>query len=163
VLFLCLKEVINIVTLIDIYKAIISKITVALTDTEFSTTKFSSTSIVEGITRPSLYLDFQNNKTNKFNYYIKERKLYVELFYFATIRDNAKIELLKIHDILENAFLEELQVLETFYFPVSEVKFDVNKTDGYLTCSFELYSLEEIEMLDLSEYMETLEVNAKIN
>ena len=154
---------VNIVTLIDIYKAIISKVTVALTDTDYSTTTFSSTSITENITRPSLYLDFSNNKTNKFNFYIKERSLRVELFYFATIRDNAKIELLKIQDILENAFLEEIKVSDTFYFPVSEVEFDVNKTDGYLVCSFELYSLENIEFVDLSEYMETLEIKNKIN
>lgn len=154
---------INIVTLIDIYIAIINKVTEALVDTEFVDTNFSSTSIVEGISRPSMYLDLSNNKTNKFNFYIKERNLKVELFYFATIRDNAKIELLKIQDILENAFLEEIKVSDTFYFPVSEVEFDVNKTDGYLTCNFELYSLENIEFVDLSEYMETLEIETKIN
>ena len=154
---------INIVTLIDIYKAIISTVNLALIDTEFINTKFSSTSIVENITRPSLYLDFQSNKTNRFNFNIKERNLKVELFYFATIRDNAKIELLKIQDILENAFLEEIKVSDTFYFPTSETEFDVNKTDGYLTCSFELYSLENIEFIDLSEYMETLEIKNKIN
>ena len=134
-----------------------------MADTEFVNTKFSSTSIVENITRPSLYLDFQNNKTNRFGFTLKERNLKVELFYFATIRDNAKIELLKIQDILENAFLEEIKVSDTFYFPVSEVEFDVNKTDGYLVCSFELYSLENIEFVDLSEYMETLEIKNKIN
>lgn len=110
-----------------------------------------------------MYLSFSDNKTNKFNFYIKERNLKVELFYFATKRDNAKIELMKIQDLLENAFLEDLQVLETFYFPASEIEFDVNKTDGYLTCSFELYSLENIDFVDLSEYMETLEIATKIN
>lgn len=154
---------INIVTLIDIYKAIIDTVNLTLVDTDFVDTKFSSTSIVENITRPSLYLDFQNNKTNKANHDTKERNLKVELFYFATIRNNAKIELLKIQDILENAFLEEIKVSDTFYFPVSEVEFDVNKTDGYLTCNFELYSLENIEFVDLSEYMETLEIETKIN
>jgi len=155
--------VINIVTLIDIYKAIISTVNLALTDTVFSTTKFSSTSIVEDITRPSLYLDFSNNKTNRFNFYIKERSLQVELFYFATVRDNAKIELLTIQNILENAFLEEIKVSDTFYFPTSETEFYVNKTDGYLTCKIELYSLENIEFVDLSEYMETLGMEIKIN
>ena len=154
---------INIVTLIDIYKAIINTVTVALTDTEFSTTKFSSTSIVENITRPSVYLSFQSNKTNRFNFNIKERNLKVELFYFATIRTNAKIELLKIQDILENTFLEEIKVSDTFYFPTSEIDFYINKTDGYLTCNFELYSLENIEFVDLSEYIETLEMKTKIN
>ena len=154
---------VKIVTLIDIYKAIINTVTLALIDTEFISTKFSSTSIVENITRPSLYLDFPNNKINKFNHDIKERNLKVELFYFATVRNNAKIELLKIQDILENAFLEEIKVSNTFYFPTSETEFDVNKTDGYLICSFELYSLEEIDFIDLSEYMETLESKNKIN
>jgi len=159
--------VINIVTLIDIYKAILSKVTTALVGTEFSGTKFSSTSIVEGITRPSLYLDFQSNRTIRFNYSLKERTLKVDLYYFAKVRDNAKIELMKIQDILENIFLEELKAAETFYFPTSEVEFDVNKIDGYLTCSFELYSLEMIDFVqavnDLAEYMETLEIETKIN
>lgn len=68
---------------------------------------------------------------------------------------------------MENAFLEEIKVSDTFYFPTSETEFDVNKNDGYLTCSFELYSLEMIDFVqgisDLAEYMETLEIENKIN
>lgn len=128
-----------------------------MADTEFNTVKFSTTAIVEKIIRPSFYLDFEINKTNKFNHDLKERNLNVKLFYFAKNRDNSKIELLKIQDFLENIFLEDLKITEEFYFPSGEVEFDVNKTDGYLTISLELYSLEEIERVDLSELMETIE------
>ena len=131
--------------------------TLALANTEFCSAKFSSTSIVENITRPSLYLDFENNATNKFNHDLKERNLNVKLFYFAKNRDKSKIELLKIQDLLENLFLEELKITDSFYFPSGEVEFDVNKTDGYLTVSLELYSLEEIDRIDLSEPMETID------
>ena len=90
---------ITIVTLVDIHNAIIDNITLALADTEFRidtefipTGKnkpngviFSSTSIVENIIRPSFYIDFENNRTNKSNYNLKERNLIVKLFYFAKI------------------------------------------------------------------------------
>lgn len=147
---------ISIVTLIDINRAIIENVTLALAETEFSNIKFSSTAIVEGITRPSFYLDFETNKTKKPNCKLKERNLNVKLFYFAKTRDNCKIELLKIEEMLENLFLEEIKITDSFYLPTPEVEFDVNKTDGYLTAEFELYSLEEIEIVDLSEPAEEL-------
>ena len=118
---------------------------------------------METITRPSFYLDFATNTTNKFNYSLKERKLQVELFYFAKTRDNSKIELLKIQDVLENLFLNEIKVTDSFYFSPSEVEFTVNKTDGYLIASLELYSLEDIEIIDTSEYADQLIYKQKIN
>ncbi len=154
---------IDIVTLIDINKAIVNIVTQALNDTEFSTVKFSSTSIEENISRPSLYLDFETNKTNRFNYSLKERNLNVKLFYFTKTKDNSKIELMKIQDILESLFLKAIKVNEDLYFNASEVEFDVNKKDGYLTANLELYSLEEIDFIDNAEMMETLEFNTKIN
>lgn len=168
---------ITIVTLVDIHNAIIDNITLALVDTEFKidtefipTGKnkpngviFSSTSIVENIIRPSFYIDFENGLTNKFNYKLKERNITVKLFYFAKNRDNSKIELLKIQDFLENIFLEELVVNEDFHFPVSEIEVDVMKKEGYLTVNFDLHSLEEIEIIDNSEFAEELIYNQKNN
>ena len=149
---------IYIVTLIDINRAIIENVTLALAETEFSNIEFSSTAIVEGITRPSFYLDFETNKTKRPNCKLKERNLNVKLFYFAKTRDNCKIELLKIEEMLENLFLEEIKITDSFHFPISEVKFDVSKTDGYLTMGFEMYSLETIEDKDIKEPMEILEI-----
>lgn len=74
---------------------------------------------------------------------------------------------MKIQDILENLFLKAIKVNDDFYFNASEVEFDINKKDGYLTVNFELYSLEEIDFIqaisDDAEMMETLEFNTKIN
>ncbi len=158
---------VKIVTLIDINRAIVDNITLALSDTGFKDVEFSSMSIEEDIIRPSFYLDFDNNKTNRFNYSLKERNLNIRLFYFAKTRDNSKFELLKIQDILENLFLKEIKITEDFYFPSVEVEFDVDKKNGYLTMNLELYSLEEIDFIqaitDNAEPMETLEIDTKIN
>ncbi|MBW9170777.1 hypothetical protein K2F43_06095 [Clostridium estertheticum] len=164
---------INIVKLTDIQIAIVDKITSALVDTDFKIDTsddplntngvvFSSTSITEDIIRPSFYITFNNNKTNKFNYGLKERTLEFKLFYFAKTIKNSQLELLEMQDILENLFLEEIEVTEGFNLPVAdEVNIDVYNEQGYLTLDMDLYTLEELDSVkaieDDAEYMEEME------
>ena len=55
-----------------------------------------------------------------------------------------------MQDILENTFLNDVQVTETFYMPIDEEGVTCSVTDSVLQCSFDLYSLEEI--IDTTEY-----------
>ena len=157
------KRVNTIITLSQIQEAIVNNITQALIGSEFDGVVFSSTNIAEKITRPSFYLDFEDSNLKRFNYSTRERDLYVKLYYYAKNKNTSKLELLKIQELLENLFLEEIKVTDNFYFPVSEVEFDRNKNDGYLTASLNLYSLEEIDFIkaisDEAEFMEELIYN----
>jgi hypothetical protein len=50
-----------------------------------------------------------------------------------------------MQDIIENAFLEDVQVTPSFFMPViNEEGVQSVITDTVLECSFDLYSLEEI-------------------
>lgn len=155
---------IQIVTLIDINKAIVNQITQGLINTPYNTVEFSSTDIKEEIIRPCFYVEFFRNKTGKYNADNKERKLTTKLYYFAKEQNKYKIELLEIQDLLDNIFLEGLKVNNNFIINLDgQLDFSVDKTNGFLICTFDLYTIEEIikdegnipYMNDL--YMENLE------
>lgn len=68
-----------------------------------------------------------------------------------------------MQDILENTFLEDIQVTDTFYLPiVSEDGVDSDVVDTVLQCSFDLYSLEDIYDDSALENMEDLNLKLKI-
>lgn len=124
--------------------------------------RFSSTDIEEKIFRPSFYIDFEENKTGKFNYHNKERTLKVKLYYFAKTLEDSQIELLEIQDFLENIFLDGLKVSESFFIPIENIDIDVRHQNGLLICDFDLYTIEEIEITDTHEIMEDLTLKTKI-
>lgn len=148
----------------DINKAVVIQVTEALKDTVFKDVKFSSTDITENITRPSFYIDFQNNKTGLMNAFNKERNIELKLFYFAKTRENNKLELMDIQEQLENIFIKYIKVNEDFYIPITNILFDVAKDQGCLVATIELYTLELLPEDNTSgsgEMLEELEI--KIN
>ncbi|MBU3145727.1 DUF6838 family protein [Clostridium sp. CF012] len=152
-----------IVTLKTINFAIVTQITNALKDTAYKDVKFASTDIVEKITRPSFYIDFQNNKTNLMLANARERNLELRLFYFCKNIKNSKIELMDMQDLLSAIFISHLKIDEETYIHIHECDFDINKKDGYLILKIaELYLLEQLEE-EGTEMLEVLEVNTKIN
>lgn len=128
-------------------------------DTKKALKKESDDSTVS-IIRPSFRVKIDNSKTGKFNSNNKERTLTVRVYFFAKDSKKYKIDNLKMQDMLENAFLEDVKVTDTFYMPIiSEDGVTSDVVDTVLECSFDLYSIEEI--VDTTEYepMEELHLN----
>lgn len=152
-----------IITLIQINKAINNVITNALANTEFKDVEVNPSDLKDSIPRPSLRVVFDNTKTGRFNSQLKERNLTVRLYFYAKDKNKYKIDNLKMQDILENAFLEDIKVTDVFYMPItSEEGVESDVVDTVLQCSFDVYSLEEIYDDSALEPMEDLNLKLKI-
>ncbi|WP_420795924.1 phage tail terminator family protein [Clostridium botulinum] len=145
------------VTLKEINKAIVQQVKEGLKDTSYKDIQFSSTDIREKITRPSFYVDFQENKTSLLNGEAEQRNFDVRLFYFAKSREQNKIELLEIQDLLSEIFQTGIKVSDDYYISVLECEFDSRGEEGLLIASLmDLYSLSEKEQT--GEPLEELEM-----
>lgn len=156
------------VTLEDINIAIVNQMTQGLINSSYSAVEFSSTDIKEEIIRPCFYVEFFKNKTGKFNANNKERKLTTKLYYFAADPTKYKLELMEIQDLLEGIFLEGLKVNDNFIINIDNgIEFDIDKQNGFLIATFDLYTIEEIPTNDDNIqyidtlYMDNLEINKK--
>jgi len=136
----------------------VSQVTEGLKDTLYNTVTFSSTDIVEKITRPCFYVDFSNNKTNLMLKHSKERSVKLELFYFAQKKNNAKIEVLEMQDLLSDIFTTSLKITEDYYISIHSCDFETNKKDGYLILSLDLNTLETLDE-EGTEQLEELDTN----
>ena len=156
------------ITLKDISNAIINQTYSGLANTTYNTVKFSSTDIKVKITRPSLFLEFDSNRIGLFNANNKERTLSAKVYYFPSDVSKFKIEDMEVQGYLENIFLKYLVVNDTFVINITEIDFTI--TDGVLTCTMELYTVEDITnevfadtaqstVNDNTENIEDLEIN----
>ena len=162
------------ITLKQINKAINNTIEAALVDTEFSDVKIISENLQEAfksdgdgtyinVIRPSIKVTFDTTQAGKFNSQLKERILPVRIYFFAKDRYKPKLENLAIQDILENTFLEDVKITDTFYMPINEDgDIQCSITDGVLQVTFELYSLEEIYDDSNLENIEELNFNLNL-
>jgi hypothetical protein len=150
------------ITLTQINKGINDTIYAALVGTGFEGVKIIAEDTTE-ITRPSLKVMLPSTQTGRFNNILKERTLTVRVYFFAKDRYKYKLDNLKMQDILENAFLEDVKVTDTFYMPlISEEGVESIVTDTVLECSFDLYSLEEIYDDSNLEPIEELNFNLNL-
>lgn len=150
-----------IITLIQINKAINNTIQSALIGTEFKDVEIVSGDFTDGIIRPSLRVTFDNAKTGKFNKQLKERTLTIRVLFYCKDKNKYKLDNFIMQDIIENAFLEDIKVTDTFYMPIiSEDGVESEVVDTVLQCSFDLYSLEEI--IDNTPYENMEDINLKI-
>lgn len=110
-------------------------------------------------------MEITTNKTDKFNANNKERTVTAKIYYFGSNADREnEIELLDIQDVLENAFLEDLKVSDTFYIPINNgIQIDVINNDYLIATLEDLYTIEEIEDTGTEPYMDTLEINLTDN
>lgn len=149
------------VTLLEINKAINNKIEEALANTDFKMVPIVASDILEPIARPSIKVQIENSNNGLFNSQCREKNLTIRVYFFASDRNKYKMENLKMQDLLENAFLEDLQISDSFYIPIEEVESEV--IDTVLECSFELYTIELLPSNDpdndISEFMEELNLN----
>lgn len=144
------------ITLLEINKAINNKIKEALKDTEFKNVPMAAEDIKEPIVRPSLKVAIENSTNGKFNSNCREKNLTCRVYFFAKDRNKYKIDNSKMQDLIENAFLEDLQVTESFYIPIEKVESEVS--DTVLISSFNLYSIELLPDTDINEPMENLNI-----
>ncbi|WP_338417248.1 phage tail terminator family protein [Clostridium botulinum] len=145
------------VTLKEINKAIVQQVKEGLENTAYKDIQFSSTDIREKITRPSFYVDFTENKTSLLNGEAEQRNFDVRLFYFAQNREQNKIEMLEIQDLLSLIFQTGIKVSENYYISVFECEFDSRGEEGLLIATLtELYAMSVKEQT--GEKLEELEI-----
>lgn len=147
-------------TVWELNKAVVDKIKTALADTNFSTVSMVGEDVLEPIERPSLKVCIEDSQNGKFNASCREKTITFRIYYFAKDRHEYKIENAEMQDILENAFLEDLEVTEGFFIPIESVDSEVS--DTVLICSFDLYIVELLPDTDTSEPMEELEYKEEI-
>lgn len=154
---------VKIITLMQINKSINDTITNALVGTDFKDVPIVAKDFTDGIQRPSLKVSFDNAKTGKFNNQSKERTLTTRVYFYAKDKNKYKIDNLKMQDIIENAFLEDIQVTDSFYLPIiNEDGVESDVVDTILQCSFDVYSLENIYDDSALENIEDLNLKLKI-
>ena len=114
--------------------------------------------ISEPIIRPSIKVIFENSNSAKFNEHCKERNISYGVYFFAKNRQTPKPENIAIREAIENEFINDIQVTDTFFIPVENLEFETS--DGVLIVSFDLYTIELLPDTDTSDIME--EINFKI-
>lgn len=145
------------ITQLDINKAINNKIKKALIGTEFSNVPLNPADNSE-IKRPCLKVMIENSTSGKFNASCKEKTLTTRVYFYAKDRYKYKIDNTKMQDIIESAFLDDLEVEQGFYIPIEAVESEV--VDTILVCSFDLYAVEllpEPTMNNMGEPIEPME------
>ncbi|MBN7575412.1 hypothetical protein C1H57_08335 [Clostridium sp. 2-1] len=151
------------VTLNEIRTAINNTIINALKGTKFEGVKPTAIDFTDGIPRPSIRLIFDNSRTGKSNSNLKERTLTVRVYFYAENKDRYRNDNIEMQDILENTFLEDVKVTDTFYMPlVEDGEVECEVVDTVLQCSFDLYSLEEIYDDSNLEPIEELNFNLNL-
>lgn len=145
------------ITYNQIHKALNKKIENALLNTFDYAVPLVAKDISEPIIRPSVKMILEDSNFGKFNEKCKERTLTCNVYFFAKNREKPNYENMIIREVLESAFIEELQVTETFFIPIDNIKFLVS--DGVLNMSFDLYTIELLPDNDTNENMEDVVLN----
>lgn len=114
--------------------------------------------VSEPITRPSIKVLFENSNSAKFNEQCKERNISYNVYFFAKNRQKPKPENIAIREAIENEFIHDVQVTDTFFIPIENLGFETS--DGVLIVNFDLYTIELLPDTDTNEIME--EINFKI-
>lgn len=166
---------VKIIKLSQIHAAINTTIENALVRTDFSQVtiysedeksafQINNDGSVIALLRPSLRITFDSAQASKFNSQLKERNLTVRIYFFAQDKYKYKKDNLKMQDLIENAFLEDVQITPSFFMPISnEEGVQSQVIDTVLECSFDLYSLEEIYDDSALEPIEELNLNLENN
>lgn len=144
------------------YSDVISAVTSKLRS-KFPDIKIISSDVKEGITRPSFRIGLDNIKESNFMNESRDRKFIVRLYYFASTRDNNKIEILDIIDSLSEIFVQDklIKVNDEFTIDLLE-DVDIDVIDSVLHFYIPIFLSEEIENTEenqAAELMQELEIN----
>jgi len=116
--------------------------------------------IKDGIKRPSFFVGFSYNKTNKVSDEFYRKDLSVIVYYFPSNKHKYSMEVLEVGEILEELFLGKLVIedeTEERIVPINSV--DLDTIDGVLQVSFDLEVFTSKVESDENELMEELEVS----
>lgn len=154
------------IALSTILAAVNTNILNALVNTAYSNIEIVSKDFTDGIIRPSIRVLY-NSDVGKFNSQLKERVLKIKILFYAKDKNNFKLDNVNMQDILENAFLEDLEIQEGFYMSYCNSNGDIEGitseiVDSVLQCSFNLYSLEPIYDDSNLEPIEELDFNLNL-
>ena len=151
------------ITLMDLQKAIEKRIKEALKDTEFSMLEPLAEDITENFPRPSIKVRLESAGNGKFNAHCREKTVTVRNYFFAKDRNKYTIDNLEMQELLENAFLDDLEVKEGFFIPIEQVESEV--VDTVLQCSFDLYIVELLpdNEENNAEIMDEININLNEN
>lgn len=146
------KEWWDIISLVNINKAIADRI-----KTTFSDTVFSS-DVKEGITRPSFFISFDNIKSSDFMNTAIDTDFLVRIYYFPSKKDN-KIELLNTLESLNILFIQDniIKVNDDFSIEIWD-DIEVEFADGVLNYYIPMMISRDYNRTDSVELMEELEI-----
>lgn len=147
---------INIPSLKDLNKAIVSKI-----KTEFGNIAFN-TDVTENIVRPSFYLELDGMRVQDFMGSAMDKNINANIQYFSTDRNKNKIELLETIDKLNNLFVDDGIIVVNDKFGVQvwdEVEIEI--VDKVLHYNVPLFLSEDYNRVDNTPLMEEFNVNLK--
>ncbi|AQS09683.1 hypothetical protein CLOBY_18140 [Clostridium saccharobutylicum] len=155
------------IALSTILTAINNNILNALANTHYKDVEIVSKDFTDGIIRPAIRVLYSTS-AGKFNAALKERVLNIKILFYAKDKNAYKLDNINMQDILENAFLEDLEVQEGFFMSYCNANGDIEPmtsdiVDTVLQCSFNLYSRENIYDDSSLEDMEDLEINLTDN
>lgn len=148
------------VTILEVNKAVNDRLKAALVGTDFSSVPIVAEDISEPIVRPSLKVGIEYGLNNRFNANCRERSLTCRIYFFAQNRNKYKFDNANMQDILENAFLEDLEIEEVFF--VSIDNFESEVSDTVLTCNFDLYAVELLPDTDSVNFELMEELNLEM-
>lgn len=146
-------------THLEINKAVNGRICTAKAGTEFEPVEFVAQDVTEPIVRPSLKVELEDGTVGLLNGCCAEKTLTVRIYFFARDRYRPKAENMRMRELLEQAFLDDL-VLGTE--SVLPEEFSSTVTDGVLVCSFDLYWTQLLPDRDNSPTMNDLYLNERV-
>lgn len=136
------------ISLLDINKAINEKIKHALAGSNFNTVPIIASDLSEPIVRPSIKVILDDGSSGKMNSCMKEQILRCRVYFFASDLKKYKIENMKVRDLIQNEFLMQLVVSDTFIVDIDEI--EASTSDTVLICSFDIETLEDIPEIILN-------------
>ncbi len=118
-----------------------------------------STDVIEGMKRPSFFVQFDNIGTKPFMQIGKDIRFNCYIHYFPSNKRENQIELLNMRNTFEDLFSEEL-IVKGYNIMIDELDIDENQNDGqgkFLICQFEI-KINEMNQETITTPMENLEM-----
>ncbi len=142
----------------DVNRAVVSKL-----NDKFPGIKIISADVKEGITRPSFRIKLDNIKESNFMNVSRDRRFIVRLYYFASTREDNKLEILDTIDSLSEIFVQDklIKINDEFTIDLLE-DVDIDVIDSVLHFYIPIFLSEDIEINvsdDQTELMQELEIN----
>lgn len=124
----------------------------------FPSVKRESTDIKEGFTRPSFFVDYENN-SSVIGESMVRNDIAIKIYYFCKDRNKNRLECIETIEKLNNAFRLVLNVSENCAIPIDETSSSILE-DGVLVFSFDLVYVNTVSEAP-GELIENLEISIK--